>query len=168
MIGHLHRRPVAADSGERGETLIELMATVMLMGVSIVALVAALLGVMTTAAENRRATRAANEAVNVVETLRGVDYVPCATAASYVSSLPAMPRGYAAEIVELRRLQDATVDPPVWVAPGSGCTTDNDTGAHEITVRVTATDGSEVSRSLALVKRRKACPDAAPADPELC
>ena len=35
-----------ADRGERGETLIELMATVILMGVSIVALVASLLAVM--------------------------------------------------------------------------------------------------------------------------
>ena len=38
----------------------------------------------------------------------------------------------------------------------------------KITVKVTATDGSDVSRSLSMVKRRKACPDAAPSDPELC
>ena len=168
MIGHLHRRPAPAGSGERGETLIELMATVMLMGVSIVALVAALLGVMRTAAENRRATRAANEAVNVVETLRGVDYVPCATATTYVSSVPAAPRGYSTQIVRLRRLQSNTASTPVWIPSSGGCSAASDTGAQEITVRVTATDGSDVSRSLTLVKRRKACPDAAPSDPELC
>ncbi|MCB0963406.1 MAG: type II secretion system protein [Acidimicrobiales bacterium] len=168
MIGHLHRHPGTADRGERGETLIELMATVILMGVSIVALVASLLAVMRTSVENRRATRAGNEAVNVVETLRGVDYIPCATDASYVASLPAAPRGYVTEITGLRRLQNADVEPPVWVAPSGGCTTANDTGAQEITVKVTATDGSDVSRSLSMVKRRKACPDAAPSDPELC
>ena len=168
MIGHLHRRPAVAGDGERGETLIELMATVLLMGVSIVALVAALLGVMRTSVENRRATRAGNEAVNVVETLRSVDYVPCATASTYASSVPAAPRGYTTSITRVRRLQSDTASTPVWVPAAGGCNVANDTGAQEITIRVQATDGSNVSRSLTLVKRRKACPDAAPADPELC
>lgn len=168
MIGHLHRHSGAADRGERGETLIELMATVVLMGVSIVALVGALLGVMTTAAENRRVTRAGNEAVTVVETLRGVDYVPCATATSYEAALPAMPRDYEVQITQVRRLQSNVAATPVWVPPSGGCTADNDTGAQQITIRVAATDGSDVARSLTLVKRRKACPEAAPSDPELC
>lgn len=145
------RRPGPVARGERGETLIELMATVVLMGVSIVALIGSLLGAMTTSNTHRRATRAGNEAVNVVEDLRGQTYVPCATTTTY--TLPTPPPTYTYTIESVRRLQNANANPAVWVS-NAGCTPTNDQGAQIIKIRVRSAGTPAVSRSLSLVKRK--------------
>jgi type II secretory pathway pseudopilin PulG len=162
-----HRpRSVRPAHDERGETLIELMATVVLMGVSIVAIVGALMGVIQTSSQHRRATRAGNEAVNVVEFIRDQDYTPCVTTSTY--ALPTPPPRYSYTISSVRSLQSNTAGTPVWIATPGGCNATNDQGAQQITVKVTATGTGAVSRSLTFVKRKKICPGANPADPENC
>lgn len=165
MFSH---RPRTAHSAhdERGETLIELMATVVLMGVSIVAIVGALMGVIQTSSQHRRATRAGNEAVNVVEFIRDQNYVACGSIGSY--TLPSPPTRYSYSITSFRVLQNKTAAPPVWIAPPGGCTAANDTGAQQITVKVTATGTGAVSRTLTFVKRNKICPGVAASAPQNC
>ncbi|MFN8017441.1 MAG: prepilin-type N-terminal cleavage/methylation domain-containing protein [Acidimicrobiales bacterium] len=153
-----HRRPtVHAARSERGETLIELMATVVLMGIGIVAIVGALIGVMQTSSHHRRTTRAGNETVNVVEYIRKQSYQTCATATTY--SLPTAPPRYTYTVTSVKWLQSATASTPVWIASGSvGCNATSDTGAQQITVKVSTNTGPPASRTLTLVKRQKLCP----------
>lgn len=152
-----HRRPAVPHArSERGETLIELMATVVLMGIGIVAIVGALIGVMQTSSQHRRTTRAGNETVNVVEYIRKQDYKTCASTSSY--TLPTAPPRYSYTVTSVKWLQSNTSAAPVWIAPGGGCTASNDTGAQQITIRVSTTAGPPASRTLTLVKRQKLCP----------
>lgn len=104
------RRP-AAGSGERGETLIEVMTAVVLMGIAFSAILGALLTATTIARQNAQNTRAAAAAQAFGETLvapvvdlngpestgGGVDnYVRCGVPGSYTYTLPTDPTGAAA------------------------------------------------------------------------
>jgi len=139
--------------------------------VSIVALVGSLMGAITTSSQSRRATRAANEAINAIEYLRTQDYIPCATVSSYAN--PPTNSKYKPEIVSVKWLKpDATpADPnpnPEWIDSGGSCSASTDQGAQLIRIRVTAQGAPTVRRSLAFVKRNKRCPEAEDADPETC
>lgn len=171
MLRH-HPAPVARQGSprERGETLIELMATVVLMGVSVVALVGSLIGAMQVSTQQRNATRAGNEAVNVIEALRSAPYVNCAGVTSYASSLPtAAPRfTYSIAKVEWLVPDPTPADPypnPTWTpSTGGSCT---DPGVQKITVRATAAGPGSVTRTLTFVKRDRTCVTD-PSGPKVC
>ena len=133
------------------------MATVVLMGIGIVAIVGALIGVMQSSSQHRRTTRAGNETVNVAEAVRAQDYKTCATTSSY--TLPTPPPRYQYTITSVKWLASASAATPTWVAAGSvGCTAATDTGAQQITMTVSTTTGSPAKRTLSIVKRQKLCP----------
>lgn len=167
MMGH--RRPrVAPTAGQQGETLIELLATVILLGVGIIALLGALASAITQSSRTERATLADNEAVNTVEFIRAEDYIACADASSYGLPTSTHPNVTLA-VTKVQRLQNAGSSNPVWLPDNAGCSAANDQGAQLITVRATATGEPKVNRFLTFVKRDRTCPDAASStSPETC
>jgi type II secretory pathway pseudopilin PulG len=141
-------RPALAD--DRGESLLEVLVAVSIMGVAMVAIVGSLVtGILVSDVHRKQATAGAavrdyGEAIE--NAVAGGGYVPCATAASYAS--PAgfvIPAGYSKSVVagSMR----------YWNGSGwqTGCTTD--IGLQQLTLQVASTDG-RASERIVLVLRR--------------
>ncbi|MCU1497424.1 MAG: hypothetical protein JWM47_1377 [Acidimicrobiales bacterium] len=161
-VGHLRARRREASPGERGETLLELLATVFLLGVVIVGLVTALLQVIIASDNNRRHVRAGNEAVTMLENIRVAPYSQCSAASptpqntSYRSVAGTPPSGYTYTL-DIRFLVSRTAatsatSPAVFQAtcPGAG-----DQGSQRITITMVAPGRSAVAETLTLIKRNK-------------
>lgn len=164
-LAHRYPRPTGAaprparlsrrGRDESGETLIEVMASVVLMGTAIVAILAGLFTAVVTSDLHKRQTRAANEVTNAIEAIQRATYLPCGgpTAPDYSSALPAMPAGYTASITSTQYLQSSTAADPTWGAcPGT------DQGEQKITVSVSqGTGGRAVKETIVYVKRNTRC-----------
>lgn len=143
---------------ERGETLIELMATSILMGLAIVAIVAALLNTVIASDNHRRSTRAGNEAVRLSEAVIAANYVKCTNASPPATEYAKVydtggtivaPTGYTYEIVSVGYLQNRTAATPVF---NSTCPT-TDQGAQRVEVAVASAGRSAVRETIVVVKR---------------
>jgi type II secretory pathway pseudopilin PulG len=146
-------RPALAD--DRGESLLEVLIAVSIMGIAMVAIVGSLVtGILVSDVHRKQATAGAavrdyGEAIEnaVAENpVAGGGYVPCATAASYAS--PAgfvVPAGYSKSVVagSMR----------YWNGSGwqTGCTTD--IGLQQLTLQVASTDGRASERIVVVLRR---------------
>ena len=143
---------------DRGETLIELLVTVVILGTAVVAIVAALAtGIMVSDIHRKQAT--AGAAVRAfAETLERqvaapsgpnpTGYVDCATNASYAGSYTA-PTGYTATVVAVKFWTGTAF------APAAGpCTSPAvDTGVQLVSLKVDSADG-RASETLDVVLRK--------------
>lgn len=154
------------DAGEAGETLVEIMAAVVLMGTAVVAIVSGLYTAVVSSDLHKRQTRTASEATNVVEVLTRADYVPCTSGVpNYAAVLPAMPSGYTLLPLVVEPLASRSATDPSWqsTCPGIG-----DQGAQRITVVVSQGTGDrEVRSRLVYVKRDSRCPPPPVGQPEV-
>jgi len=137
----LDKRRAAGDGGDRGETLVELMVTVMILGTAVVALVGGLaLAVAVSDIHRKQATAGAavREFAEVLE--REVAKSPtayhdstCAVPADYAGLYTSVPAGYIAEITDVR----------FWSASGiaENCP---DIGVQVVSLRVSSADGRAV------------------------
>lgn len=112
------------------------MATVVLMGTAIVAVLSGLFTTVVSSDLHKRQTRAAAEVTNVVESIDQTTYVPCSGASIPTNStaLPTLPSGFTvSSVVVLELLVSSTTADPAYAAtcPGGG-----DQGAQRITVTV--------------------------------
>ena len=149
----IHRRSAAERDGESGETLVELLMTVFLMGTAIVALLATTLAVIVSAHGHRRRVRAENEATSVIETIDRMAYVPCAEPDDYEIALDSVPDQYVGEISEVRYLVSRSSSTASYQ---SSCSTDQ--GSQEITVTITVPGRYTVHADVVMVKRDDTCP----------
>lgn len=157
---HVRSKASGADrwsASERGETLIEIMATVVLMGTAIIAVLSGLFTTIVSSDLHKRQTRAAAEVTNVVESIDKATYSPCsgATIPTYASALPALPAGFTIASVVVEPLVSSTATDPTFAAtcPGAG-----DQGAQRITVSVTqGVGGRKVTEKIVYVKRDERC-----------
>jgi type II secretory pathway pseudopilin PulG len=159
-------RSAGARTGEEGETLVEIMAAVILMGTAVVAIMSGLYTAVVSSDLHRRQTRAASEVTNVVEALNRADYVPCTSGVpNYAAALPALPSGYTLLPLVVEPLASASATDPSWqtACPGEG-----DQGAQRITVVVSQGTGErEVQERLVYVKRDRRCPPVPEGAPEV-
>lgn len=157
MIGHsvlpAGGRHPCGFAGERGETLIELMATIVLMGIAIVALVTSLLGAMSLTRFQSRNVNAASGTIVAAESIRTAPYVACAPVGSYDAALPTV-RGLSLQVESIAYLHDQSAAAASW---DNGCPA-ADQGAQQITVKATANGNTNVSKTLTFVKRNTTCP----------
>ena len=138
--------------GQRGETLIELLATIVIMSIAVVAVVTGI-GVAITASDtNNKQVTSLTVASNYAEAIAAAKYVPCATTANYlpgsnVTYTP--PANFTVSIVGNITYYDGTSSAPAaWVAT---CPSP-DKGAQRMTIRVVSSD-NRADRSLEIVKR---------------
>jgi Tfp pilus assembly protein PilV len=141
---------------DAGESLVELLVTVVILGIATAGLSGALLTVGKVSQMHRQqvltqaAVRAWAEQVSVV-----TSYTSCATAAAFPVPSPALPTGFTATVTAVR----------YWDGALFATTCTADTGIQRVTLRVTAPNGLSpaIAESLT-VTVRKPCqvPPAAP------
>jgi len=141
-------RRAAAD--DRGESLLEVLIAVTIMGLAIVAIVGGLVTVVLISGIHRQQATAGATVRDYGEAIEsavaGGGYVACATAASYAS--PAgfgTPSGYARSVVagSLRYWSGGA-----WQ---TGCTTD--TGLQQLTIQVASDDGRATERLVVVLRK---------------
>ena len=148
-----HRRRSTPASSEAGESLVELMITVAIMGVSMVAILGAIWTTLRVADYNSKASNADVVLRAYAETMQQpdagdeFDYVPCTTAGGQVTypayAPPAPYEDYDATVTDVRYLNGYTAgNEPVW----SDTCLATDQGLQEITLSVTGpVDDPEVT-----------------------
>jgi Tfp pilus assembly protein PilV len=142
---------------DRGESLVELLVAMLIMGTAVVAVVGGLgTAIMMSDVHRKQAAVAAhlNAFAAIVEgavAASPTQYVDCATDTSYPSYTPGTP--YNADITEVR----------YWDGAGftTSCAAGSDTGVQRVTLRVWSNDG-RVDRSTDIVIRKPCRPTDSP------
>jgi type II secretory pathway pseudopilin PulG len=133
-------------SDDRGETLLELLIAVVIMGVAVVAVIGTLVtSVQLSDVHRKQATASAavrdyGEAITNAVDSGG--YVACAGVGSYATGY-AVPAGYAKSVVSVR----------YWNGGGWQSSCSADTGLQQLTIQVASADG-KASEQLAVVVRK--------------
>lgn len=167
-----HRRASGAARparGQRGETLIELLATIVVMGLGVVGVLTMLSTTILLTAQYRASSRANLTLHEYAETLKQpigtMVYKPCATdsdGADPYEAFQAAPNGFTAEIIEIEHWNGQT-DAAGELEWTSTC---DDHGLQRIAIEVVSPDGkTQTSERLVLIKRDQRCPVPIGADP---
>lgn len=155
--GHRQPGPRAANTGERGETLIEIIATSALMATAVLAIVTLLFTMVKVSHMTRRSTTANTIAHNVAESVIANEttnpYVNCAGLTTYTFS--AGVPNYTAKITKVEKLSSATAYNPTWVAMPASCSDDG--GLQRLTIEVTSSSGPKEQATMQVIKRNSKC-----------
>lgn len=153
MTGVVHRRAreVHQAADERGESLVELLLAVAILGIAIVAILAGMATAITASDANRKQARVETLLRNYAEAITNpaVAYVECATTGSYPASPPGftLPPNFTLTVTQVRYWDGANP-----AAFGGTCGSP-DRGIQHLTVRVRSTDDL-AGQTLGFVKRR--------------
>jgi Tfp pilus assembly protein PilE len=140
---------VPADGADRGETLVELLITIVIMGVTVVAVVGGLMTSIQMSDIHRKQATAGAAVRDYAETVDrytgSTGYVACAPASAYSPSTVGFtaPAGYTASVASVRYWTGAA-----WT---SACA--SDLGLQQVTVQV-ASDDARATESSVLVVRK--------------
>jgi type II secretory pathway pseudopilin PulG len=145
-----------ARRSESGETLVELMITIAIMGVSIVAILGAIWTSIRISDYHRKTTDADVVLRNYAEVIKSnsaavpvgaasydASYRPCevlGTSGTYPTYTPPAPNAsYVATVESIQYLNgyDSTTNAPTWRAQSSGCPAGGDQGLQQLTLKVT-------------------------------
>jgi type II secretory pathway pseudopilin PulG len=168
-----HRRSTRAVSSEAGETLVEVMVAMIVLGISVVAIMGALFVSSRTGFFNEKQSRADLVLRDFAETLKGrgtttfgsttynATYLPCetlGTAGSYPAYSPPAPSStYRAAITKIEYLNGYSGSSPVWRAQSLGCPAGGDQGLERLTLQVKSPSadqtGNEAVETTTIVKR---------------
>ncbi len=165
--------PTVDVAEERGETLLELLVTMVLMGIAVVGVLAGLLAVARQANYSSETTSLGNTGQSYAEALKqpvlDTAYIECATPHGPGSARPypllealdpdLVPGQYVARITAIDYLQNPPDGTPADEADwGPGCTVGSDKGLQRITVTVTSESSvSERTGTVTLIKRNQTC-----------
>jgi type II secretory pathway pseudopilin PulG len=136
---------------ERGETLIELLLTIVIMGITVVAVVGGLLAAIRMSDIHRRQATAGAAARDYVENVdrfvAGTGYVGCAGSSAYAPATVGFsaPAGFTAAVVSVR----------FWTGTAWTSSCSSDQGLQQLTVQVQSADGRATEQ--AVVVLRKPC-----------
>ncbi|MEV6928365.1 prepilin-type N-terminal cleavage/methylation domain-containing protein [Dactylosporangium sp. NPDC051485] len=144
-----------ADPNDRGETLIELLVTVIIVGVAVVALVGGIATSVRMSDIHRKQAqagayvRAFGEAIeNSVSTGAPTKYTACAGTATYSTAYPAHPDGGTAYTAAITAV---TYWNPTSNAFAASCTTDS--GVQKVSLKVSTSD-NKVAETLDVIIRK--------------
>jgi type II secretory pathway pseudopilin PulG len=152
--------PPRTVAGEQGETLLELLIAVVILGVVLVAVVGGFAtGTITSDVHRKQSTAGAYakdyaEAIQTAVTTGTVPYTNCANTSTYATPAGfAAPSGYVKSVVSVRYWSGST-----WQAT---CSVPTDVGLQQLTVRVASADG-RAAEQVALVLRKPCGPGQPP------
>jgi type II secretory pathway pseudopilin PulG len=138
------RPPARRDAGE---TLVELLMTVVILGLATAGISGALLVSSKASSLQQQSALAQNALRSWAEQVGAAPtYTPCAVAASFGAPVPALPTGLTASV--------STVQ--YWTGTVFTTTCGTDTGIQRVTLRITATNGlsAPLTDTVAVVVRR--------------
>jgi type II secretory pathway pseudopilin PulG len=146
---------VTVRDDDRGDTLLELLVAVVIMGIAAVAIFGALLASVKVSDYHRKQTSAGAAVHNLAEKLTqyiAAGYTACATTAAYSPATVgyATPAGFTA----------ATTSVLYWIGgvwTPSGCTAATDTGVQQVAIQVSSSDG-RATEFLRIVVRKPCGP----------
>jgi type II secretory pathway pseudopilin PulG len=132
---------------DRGESLIELLVTVVIMGFTMVAVVGGLLTAVQMSDVHRKQTNAGVVAQRLAEGVAQAAYVNCA--AGYPTA--GVPSGYTATVGV--RYWDAAWNAGSTASPWKTACPSPDQGVQQVTVRVASGDGRATEQAVVVVRR---------------
>lgn len=135
-----------AGRPDAGETLVELLVTIVILGIVTAGIAAALLAAGTASSMQRNQVLAQNALRSWAEQLGAAAYTACATAGSFAAPSPAPPAGFTATVTGVQ----------YWNGTTFGSTCAPDTGIQRVTLRITAPNGLSpaVGQNLTVVLRK--------------
>lgn len=116
---------------DAGETLTELLVTVVILGIATAGLSGALLTVGKVSQMHRQQVLAQAAVRAWAEQVSVATYTACATAAAIPAPSPALPAGFAATVPAVR----------YWDGAAFAATCTDDSGVQRVTLRITAPNG---------------------------
>jgi type II secretory pathway pseudopilin PulG len=157
---------------EAGETLIEVMVAMVVLGISVVAILGALFVATRTGDFNDKQSRADLVLRDFAETLKGrgstsigsttydATYLPCetlGTSGSYPAYTPPAPNAsYRATITKIEYLNGYSGTAPAWRLQSQGCPSGGDQGLQRLTLQVRTpanNTGNSATETTTVVKR---------------
>lgn len=163
--------------GERGDTLLEIIISISIMGIAVLAVLAAVGTGVTTSSIHRQSVLGSTSVRDLAEAVQAAPYSPCASTYvpspvpsvsgfSYTISVPSVLAYPAASPVPSG--SPAPIPAPTWEAQAV-CTTatatptpnTNDLGAQQVRIVVSPADPRSRAESLVIVKRQP-CPTLSP------
>jgi type II secretory pathway pseudopilin PulG len=164
VLARLRRRSSTPASPEAGETLLEVMVAMMVLGISVVAILGAFIVATRTGTFNNQQSAADLVLRDFAETLKGrgptsigsasydATYLPCETLGTtgrYPTYTPPAPNAtYRATITKIEYLSGYSGTAPVWRAQDQSCPAGGDQGLERLTLQ--ATTPSSVTDNTAL------------------
>jgi prepilin-type N-terminal cleavage/methylation domain-containing protein len=150
--GGPHRR--ACADRERGETLVELLVTVTIMGILFVAVMAGTATSISMSDFHRQDGTAEGVIRAYAERMSDptdVPYVDCATSSAYATPVGfSVPTGWTSSVTSVAYWQGAAANPPF-----SGTCPSPDKGLQQITLQVQSKAGkNQATESVVIVKRK--------------
>jgi Tfp pilus assembly protein PilE len=143
-----------ANTGDRGETLLELLIAVTIMTIAVVAVVGGIgTSILISDVHRKQATAGATvrdygEAIENMVANHG--YVACATPSSYASPPGfAAPAGYSVSV-----LSKQPDEMKYWTGSGWQTSCGADTGLQQLTVQVASSDGRAKEQLVIVVRKR--------------
>ena len=137
---------------EAGETLVELLVTIVIMGIAFTGVLAGLGMAAVSSGVHREAATGETLVRDAAETLLdpAVAYVPCATTASYGLKGLTIPKGYAIAVREVGYWDGQ--NPARYPTALATCPS-ADNGVQRLTIAVTSTDARAATESVEIIKR---------------
>jgi Tfp pilus assembly protein PilV len=131
---------------DAGESLIELLVTVVILGITTAGISGALLATGQASTLHRQQALAQNALRSWAEQLGAGTYTDCAAADSFAGPSPALPAGLTADVSAVQ----------YWDGKSFADSCDTDTGIQKLTLRITAANGllAALVRSSAVVLRK--------------
>lgn len=131
---------------EAGETLTEVLVTIVILGIAVAGISAALLVTNRTSALHRQQALAQGALRAWAEQVAAGSYTACATASTFPPPSPALPAG----------LTPAVTGVQYWNGTAFAASCGTDTGIQRVTLRITATTGrtTPLTDSVAVVVRK--------------
>ena len=134
---------------ERGESLLELLVAVVIMGVTVAAVVGALAVAARTSDIHRKQATSGTSARDYAETVgrrvAGGAYTGCAPASAFAAATVgfAVPAGYTASVVSVR----------YWDGSSFATACGTDTGLQQVVLQLASTDGRATERATVVVRK---------------
>ena len=134
---------------QRGESLLELLVAVVIMGVTVAAVVGALAVAARTSDIHRKQATSGASARDYAETagrrVAGGAYTGCAPTSAFAAATVgfAVPAGYTASVVSVR----------YWDGSSFATACGTDTGLQQVVVQLASTDGRATERATVVVRK---------------